>query len=88
MRTTLIPALLCAASLLLPCAQAQQSDSLRRQFLEHKAKAERGDAPAQFYVGHCYAQGRGVIKDETEAVNWFRKAAEQNYAKAQNILGI
>ena len=31
--------------------------------------------------------GRGVAKDEVEAVKWFRKAAEQNYAQAQFFLG-
>jgi len=29
----------------------------------------------------------GVAKDEVEAVKWYRKAAEQNYAKAQYDLG-
>jgi TPR repeat protein len=28
-----------------------------------------------------------VTKDEAEAVNWYRKAAEQGYAKAQSNLG-
>ena len=30
----------------------------------------------------------GVAKDEAEAVTWFRKAAEQNYARAQLNLGL
>jgi len=29
-----------------------------------------------------------VAKDQVEAVKWFRKAAEQNYALAQNNLGV
>ena len=37
--------------------------------------------------GGCYASGRGVAKDEAEAVKWWRKAAEQNYAQAQYNLG-
>ena len=32
--------------------------------------------------------GKGVEKDETEAVNWFRKAADQGYAGAQLNLGL
>ena len=60
MRTTLIAVLLCAVSLVLPCGHAQQSEALRRQFLEFKAKAEQGDAQSQSNLGLCYAQGRGV----------------------------
>jgi hypothetical protein len=32
-------------------------------------------------------KGQGVEKDEAEAVKWYRKAAEQNNAGAQNNLG-
>ena len=34
-----------------------------------------------------YRSGEGVSQDDTQAVNWFRKAAEQGYAKAQVNLG-
>src|SRR5207249_2815693 len=34
-----------------------------------------------------YDEGEGVAKDQVEAVKWFRKAAEQNYAKGQFNLG-
>ena len=34
-----------------------------------------------------YAYGRGVAKDEAEAVIWYRKAAEQGYPSAQWSLG-
>jgi TPR repeat protein len=30
-----------------------------------------------------YATGQGVPQDHVEAVKWYRKAAEQGYAKAQ-----
>jgi TPR repeat protein len=39
-------------------------------------------------LGVCYAFGDGVAKDQVEAVKWFRKAAEQNYAPAQFKLGL
>lgn len=32
--------------------------------------------------------GKGIPKDEVEALKWYRKAAEQGYAPAQNILGV
>ena len=34
-------------------------------------------AGAQFNLGVMYANGRGVLKDEAEAVRWYRLAAEQ-----------
>ena len=40
------------------------------------------------YKGMCYASGQGVAKDEGEAVKWFRKAADQNFAAAQYALGL
>ena len=87
MRITLFVALLCIASLVLPCARAQQSEALRKLFLEDKAKAEKGDAVAQYNLGIRYADGQGVEKDDVEAVKWYRKAAEQNVASAQSNLG-
>jgi serine/threonine protein kinase len=39
-------------------------------------------------TGLCYAKGQGITKDATQAVIWFRKAAEQGDVKAQNNLGV
>ena len=38
---------------------------------------QQGDADAQFELGFCYANGKGVEQDQAEAVSWYRKAAEQ-----------
>ena len=35
-----------------------------------------------------YRDGTGMPQDDTEAVKWFRKAAEQGDASAQNDLGV
>ena len=43
-----------------------------RGFLVH---AEQGDATAQFNLGLMYDKGEGVLKDEAEAVRWYRLAA-------------
>ena len=43
---------------------------------------------AQYYLGSCYNEGKGVEKDYTEAVRWFRKAAEKGNDLAQCQLGI
>jgi len=48
--------------------------------------AEQGDAVAQFALGSMYENGRGVPKDDVEAVRWYRLAAEQEIASAQNNL--
>ena len=45
--------------------------------------AEQGDAPAQFELGWRHVRGEGVREDRTEAGRWFRRAAEQGYADAE-----
>ena len=50
--------------------------------------ADLKDKTIQFYLGRCYANGQGVAKDESEAVKWYRKAAEQGDAAAQYNLGL
>ena len=50
-------------------------------------KAIEGDASAQWRLGFMYANEIGVVKDEVEAVKWYRKAADQGDARAQVFLG-
>ncbi|MEQ2007104.1 MAG: tetratricopeptide repeat protein [Limisphaerales bacterium] len=73
-------------------AESKRASSVRvftdPSFLENKAKAEQGDAEAQFLVGYRYIGTIGLAGDTAEAMKWFRKAAEQNHAKAQAQLGI
>ncbi len=52
-----------------------------------QSKANAGDATAQVVLGGRYYNGKGVTKSYTEAVKWFRKAAEQGDADAQCLLG-
>lgn len=54
---------------------------------ELRAKAEKGDAMAQFVLGFQYETGEIVAKDPIEVVKWYRKAAEQGLAPAQWGLG-
>ena len=53
----------------------------------YRKAAEQNFAQAQYGLGFCYGEGKGVTKDYAEAVKWFRKAAEQNIAEAQFNLG-
>ena len=66
----------------------QQTAADRKLLEEERAMAKKGDATAQFNLGVRYAKGVGVLEDQTEAVKWYRKAAEQNYAEAQHKLGV
>jgi len=54
---------------------------------EVRAKAEKGDAQAQFDLGWMYDEGKSVEQDSSEAAKWYRKAAERGLAKAQLNLG-
>ena len=45
--------------------------------------AEQGNAFAQCNLGVAYANGYGVTEDVSEAVKWFRLAAEQGDAEAR-----
>ena len=38
-------------------------------------------------IGVGYQYGTGVVKDEVEAVIYYKMAADQGYASAQYILG-
>ena len=49
--------------------------------------AEKGYAPAQHKLGRMYDEGRGVEKDNVEAVKWFKLAAMQGVSYAQSNLG-
>ena len=54
----------------------------------YRKAAEQGDADAQYNLGVCYANGYGLQKDLTQAMFWFRKAADQGHAKAREALKI
>ena len=50
-------------------------------------QADEGNVQAQCALGNIFYNGEGVRRNYCEALRWFRKAAEQGYDKAQNILG-
>ena len=51
-------------------------------------RQNKGYAGAQVNLGLMYEQGQGVRQDYAQAVQWYRKAAEQGYAGAQVNLGL
>lgn len=68
--------------------ESTERKSVRQPFQQDLARAEQGDAEAEFQVGKAYALGRGTTQDWITAANWYRKAAEQGQALAQTELGI
>ena len=49
--------------------------------------AQNGQPAAQHEMGARLLAGRNMAPDQTQALEWFRKSAEQNYAPAQYRLG-
>lgn len=49
---------------------------------------KNGDKRAQFYVGRMLHLGEGVAQDKFAAFLWYRKSAEQEFARAQNNLAV
>ena len=41
--------------------------------------ANKGVAEAQIQIGRCYEYGNGVARDEAKAVEWYKKAVDQDY---------
>ncbi|MFT5112037.1 MAG: hypothetical protein ACI8P9_001360 [Parasphingorhabdus sp.] len=64
-------------------AQAAMSGDYAKALEIWTLFADRGDSVAQYNLGLLYYYGSGVIKDDTKAMYWYRKAAEQDYAEAQ-----
>jgi len=51
-------------------------------------RADYEDAEVQFHLGLKFASGTGAGLDYAQAVEWYRKAAEQNHFLAQFNLGM
>jgi len=66
---------------------ARQGDfSGALQFWQDRARM--GDAQAQFNLALMYHGGLGVKSDETKALQWYQKAAQNGYPWAQEYLAI
>lgn len=50
--------------------------------------AEAGDARARFLLGYLHYHGRGVARNDAEAMRWFRLAGAQGDAEARFHLGV
>ncbi len=74
--------------LVVTCAAAAQTAKTAAQNIAAlKAKAESGDAKAEFSLGWMYQTGNGVPKDYAKAAQWLRDSAAQGNADAETNLG-
>ena len=60
----------------------------KKCFDEQLLLAQKGDLNAQFRVAWAYTHGQGTVRDEAQAVLWYHKASEQEYAPAEYNLGV
>ena len=49
---------------------------------------QREDVKAQYNLGNMYYRGEGISEDYAEALKWYRKSANQGFAKAHVNLGV
>jgi TPR repeat protein len=52
-----------------------------------QAKAQAGDAEAEFQLGEAYRAGRGVTPDPEAAIMWYRRATAAGHIRASEELG-
>ena len=70
-------------------ATAAELPTTDRELAETRLLAEWvGDPEKQFILGMVYYVGEGVSQDYTEALKWFRMAADQRLADSQHMLGV
>lgn len=90
MRTRLFP--LWAVLALVPCIFAtspQFASAARHKGIDPAllAKANAGDAAAQYQLGNAYNYAEKVRRDYAQALFWYRKGAEQDNADSEFQLG-
>lgn len=87
----LTAALLCASLLASDPARADFTDGVRAYEAGNYAEAyaqwlplaEKNDVAAQRNIGHLYRWGQGVEKNIETAMQWYRRAAELGFSRAQ-----
>ena len=82
---TVLATSLCTCLLIANTAGAVGSATSYEDLL---AQARQGDAKAQNLVGEALADGRGVQRNDFDAVRWFQKAALQGLVDAQYNLSV
>jgi TPR repeat protein len=76
----LLPVVACLA--LVSCQTSSKTASGQPSLEQMLARAQKGDADAQRYVGEAYLGGHGVALDVGRGCEWLDKAAQAGDAKA------
>ena len=63
-------------------------DDLLEAIERLKGLTDEGNTDAQYFLGKCYAEGKGVEADPKEAFGWYEKAARKGSVNAQFSLGV
>lgn len=58
-----------------------------KSFAYYIQAAQKGDMAGQANVAEFYMEGKGIEKNEEEALKWYRKAAEQGDADSEYAIG-
>lgn len=69
-----------------PVCAADLDEVSVRLFQAQVARAEKGDANDQYYLGEMYEHGLGTKQDVEQATEWYSKAAAQGNALAKKKL--
>lgn len=67
---------------------AWQAGSYDEAVRNWRPLADRGDADAQFNLGHAYRLGRGVPQNLNLAEQWYERAARAGHQEAQAMYGV
>ena len=67
---------------------AFRAGDFQQALSEWQPLAQSGNARAQYALGLMHEYGRGLQRDDVEAVNWYIRAAEQDHSDAQYRLGV
>ncbi|PIE24092.1 MAG: hypothetical protein CSA62_04615 [Planctomycetota bacterium] len=92
-RSAFLAGLLALAALVLSCESSNKSaldpnGELAQPFSSLQARAQNGDAGAQYRLGYLKEQGQACAANLKEAAHWYRFAAEQGHPAAQYRLGM
>jgi TPR repeat protein len=60
-----------------------KNKDFKSAFVQWRRAAERGYPNAEYNVGLMYKNAQGIVRDDRQAVAWYRKAAEHGFALAQ-----
>lgn len=64
----------------------QDSRNMEQALLFLRTAAEQKDGPSELLLGRLYLEGRGVFKNEKEALKWFLKANHHGVAEAKEYI--